>query len=212
MQGNTTTHVILCRHGESEGNREHRFGGHGPTPLTERGRAQAERTGRHLIASGIDVVYSSDLGRALETAQLICRQIGAISHASEALRERSVGELTGLTFDEARVRYPEVYAALLRREPDACPPGGESYLQCRARAAAFLEKILSDHAGRRILLVSHNITLHQLIFHILGIAPGAMSARLLFQVDNCALHRFEHKADGGWRIVALNERTHLTAL
>jgi probable phosphoglycerate mutase len=212
MQDKATTHIILCRHGESEGNRERRFGGHGATPLTDRGRAQAELTGTFLAHHDIDVVYSSDLARAVETAALICGKIGANSQLSTALRERSVGALTGLTFDEARDRYPDAYAALLRREPDACPPGGESYVQCRARAAAFLEQILSNHAGSRILFVSHNITLHQLIFHILGIAHNATSARLIFQVDNCALHHFERLEDGGWRIHALNERTHLSKL
>jgi probable phosphoglycerate mutase len=212
MQGNSTTHVILCRHGESQGNLEHRFGGHGATPLTERGRDQARSTGRYLSSERIDVVYSSDLGRATETAALICRELGTNSHASSALRERSVGELTGLTFDEARERYPEAYAALLRREPDACPPGGESYVQCRARAAAFLAQTLSAHAGSRILIVSHNLTLHQLIFHILGIELGALSARLSFQIDHCALHRFERLGDGNWRVVALNDRGHLGAI
>jgi probable phosphoglycerate mutase len=212
MQGNISTHVILCRHGETEGNVERRFGGHGATPLTERGRAQARATGRCLVDQRIDVVYSSDLCRASETAALICREIGGNSHAHAALRERSVGELTGLTFDEARDRYPEAYAALLRREPNACPPGGESYAQCRARAAAFLAETLARHAGSRILLVSHNIALHQLILHILGIELDAVSARLIFQIDNCALHRFERLADATWKVVALNERSHLGEL
>jgi probable phosphoglycerate mutase len=212
MQGNITTHVILCRHGETQGNLERRFGGHGATPLTERGREQARSTGRHLAGENVDVVYSSDLERAIETAALIGREIGQKSHASTALRERSVGELTDLTFDEARARYPEAYAALLRREPDACPPGGESYAQCRARAAAFLAQTLSDHAGARILIVSHNIALHQLIFHILGIELGAISARLSFQIDHCALHRFARLGDGTWQVVALNDRGHLGAI
>jgi probable phosphoglycerate mutase len=212
MQGNTTTHVILCRHGESQGNLERRFGGHGATPLTERGREQARCTGRCLASERIDVVYSSDLGRAIETAALICREIGANSHESTALRERSVGELTGLTFDEARERYPEAYAALLRREPNACPPGGESYAQCRVRVAAFLAHALSRHAGSRILLVSHNLTLHQLIFHILGIELGAFPPQLSLQIDHCALHRFEHQDDGTWRVIALNDRGHLSSL
>src|SRR3954465_3816953 len=102
-----STHIILCRHGESEGNRGRRFGGHGATPLTDRGREQARSAGKSLIGSGVDVVYSSDLPRAVETAQLICDEIQCGSKLSSALRERSVGQLTGLTFEEAQQRFPD---------------------------------------------------------------------------------------------------------
>jgi broad specificity phosphatase PhoE len=207
-----TTRVIFCRHGESEGNRDRRFGGHGPTPLTDHGRAQARAAGQRLARDGVDVLYTSDLARAAETAGLIGQALSLSPQVAPALRERSVGELTGLTFDEARERFPDAYAAMLRREPDACPPGGESYAQCRARAVALFEELLGRHAGTTILLVSHNLTLHQLIFHVLGIEYDERALRVYFQIDNCALHRFERHADGPWKVIALNERAHLDAL
>jgi probable phosphoglycerate mutase len=207
-----TTHVILCRHGESEGNRDRRFGGHGPTPLTDHGRAQARATGERLAQSGIDVAYASDLARAVETAALVCGALDVTPQVTPALRERSVGDLTGLTFEEARERFPEAYAALLRREPDACPPGGESYVQCRERSVALFEEVVARHVGHSILLVSHNLTLHQLIFHVLGIAYDARALHVYFQIDNCALHRFERQDGGPWKVTALNERAHLDDL
>lgn len=207
-----TTRVILCRHGESEGNRDRRFGGHGPTPLTDRGREQARAAGRRLAQEGVDVLYTSDLARAAETAALIAAALSLSPQVAPALRERSVGELTGLTFDEARERFPEAYAAMLRREPEACPPGGESYAQCRQRAVALFEELLERHAGATILLVSHNLTLHQLIFHVLGIEYDERELHVYFQIDNCALHRFERHAGAPWKVIALNERAHLDAL
>jgi len=200
------TTVIFCRHGETEGNREGRFGGHGPTPLTELGRQQARAAGRALARLGVDAIYSSDLVRAQQTAGLIGEVLGLTPQATPALRERSVGCLTGLTFDEARSRYPEVFEALLRREPESCPPGGESYVQCRQRATAFIQQTVARHAGSRLLFVSHQVTLLQLMEDMVASAGDTAETRPALKVDHCALHRFEQGAGGAWQVVALNER------
>jgi probable phosphoglycerate mutase len=204
-----STTVILCRHGESEGNRERRFGGQGPTPLTVNGRAQALATGQALARTGVDLIYTSDLPRAAETAALISQAMGVTPEATTALRERSVGQLTGLTFDEARIRFPEGYAALLRRDLEVSPPGGESVADCRLRAVTFLGQALARHQGARILLVSHYVTLHMLIRHVVGLEGSAIGSSVAFQVDNCALHRLEWIEASTWKVVALNERAHL---
>lgn len=209
MARRPATSLILCRHGESEGNRERRFGGHGPTPLTARGRAQGLAAGGALARTGIDVLYTSDLARAAETAALISQVTGVAPVPTAALRERSVGELTELTFEEAQRRFPAAYEALLRRESTACPPGGESVAQCGARATQFLEAVLVAHPGARIVLVSHNVTLHQLILHILGVKDPEESTRVFFQIDNCSLHRFELVRANLWKVISLNESGHL---
>jgi probable phosphoglycerate mutase len=205
---NHVTQLILCRHGESEGNRDRRFGGHGATPLTARGHAQGLAAGRSLVRAGVDLLYCSDLPRAEETAAAIGRITGLQAIATPELRERSVGDLTGLTFQEAQERFPEAYAMLLRREPEACPPGGESVLQCRERAVRFLDRVIAEHAGARIAFVSHYVTVYQLILHILG-AKTEGSARVFFQIDNCSLHRFELLQDNVWKVVGLNDISHL---
>src|SRR5262249_27603311 len=145
-----------------------------------------------------------------ETAALLAEAhgSGAPVQATDALRERSVGELTGLTFEEARERFPDAYAALMRRDASACPPGGETIGACRARAVGFFEQALAQHPSGRIVLVSHFATLQQLIAHIIGVEPWP-NARALFQVDNCALHRFERLEQGLYRVLALNDRAHL---
>jgi broad specificity phosphatase PhoE len=160
----------------------------------------------------VDVIYTSDLPRAAETAALISQTTGVTPEATTSLRERSVGELTGLTFDEARLRFPEGYAALLRRDPEVCPPGGESVSDCRLRAVTFLERVLVQHQGERILLVSHYVTLHMLIRHVVGLEGSAIGASVAFQVDNCALHRLERIESSTWKVVALNERAHLAGV
>jgi 2,3-bisphosphoglycerate-dependent phosphoglycerate mutase len=212
MSAAHNTRLIFVRHGQSEGNRERRFGGHGPTPLTELGRAQASATGRALASSGADFLYASDLARAVETAELIGAELGLSPVRSSALRERSVGELTGLTFEEAQQRYPDAYAAMMRREADACPPGGETYAQCRSRAVDFVEELAARHAGARIVIVSHHLTLYQLITHVFGLDGTSVRGRLIVQIDNCAVHTVDRLESGIWHVHGINERAHLAKL
>lgn len=207
-----TTPLLFCRHGQSEGNRDLRFGGHGPTPLTELGRAQARATGRALLGASVDLIYASDLARAFDTAALIGAELGLQPTLTPALRERSVGELTGLTFEEAQQRYPEAYAAMMRREADACPPGGETYGQCRSRAVAFMDEAIARHRGARILFVSHHLTIYQLLTHVFGLDGTLQRSKLILQIDNCALHRVDHLDAGLWHVWSLNDKHHLSQL
>lgn len=112
----TTTHVLLIRHGQSEGNAERRFGGHSATPLSARGHQQALATAEALASESISAIYSSDLRRAIETAQPLAKLKGLPVETSDAFRERSVGVMEGLTFEDAAEKHPEQYAALLHRD------------------------------------------------------------------------------------------------
>ncbi|HEY0407289.1 MAG TPA: histidine phosphatase family protein, partial [Pyrinomonadaceae bacterium] len=104
------------RHGQSQGNAEGRFGGHTATPLSPRGRKQAEATAHVLASEKINAIYSSDLPRAIETALPLARLTGLEIERTSAFRERSVGVMEGLTFEEAAGQHPEQYAALIRRD------------------------------------------------------------------------------------------------
>ena len=201
--------LVLVRHGESEGNRDRAFGGHGPTPLTEVGRRQAEAAAAAIFAGGaIEAIYSSDLPRAVETAAPLARLTGLVPSLTTALRERSVGELTGLTFEEAQRRFPAVWAAMLRRDPEWCPPGGESHRACSLRVGALLGELFARHPSGRLVLVSHGVTIDHLLRHFVGIAE-APTFRCLFHVDNCSIHRVQRRDDGLFRIAAINDVAHL---
>src|SRR4051812_22878278 len=96
-----TTRVLLVRHGQSQGNAEGRFGGHTATPLSARGCRQAAATAQALCSEPLSAIYSSDLPRAVETARPLSRLTGLEIQSREAFRERSVGVMEGLTFEEA---------------------------------------------------------------------------------------------------------------
>src|SRR5690242_11799752 len=90
-KNNPSTHILLVRHGQSEGNAERRFGGHTATPLSPRGLRQAHITAQALASESITAIYSSDLRRAVQTAAPLSKLTGVPVIATEAFRERSVG-------------------------------------------------------------------------------------------------------------------------
>ena len=143
------TNVLLIRHGQSKGNAERRFGGHTATPLSARGRNQAEATARTLKSESLTAIYSSDLARALETAKPLANMTGLTVQSTSAFRERDVGVMEGLTFEDAAQQHPEQYAALLRRDFDYVLSGGESYRQLLDRARQKLDEIIEDRGAVR---------------------------------------------------------------
>ena len=141
------TNVLLIRHGQSKGNAERRFGGHTATPLSARGRKQAEATARTLKSESLTAIYSSDLARAIETARPLANLTGLPINGTSAFRERGVGVMEGLTFEEAAEQHPEQYAALLRRDFEHVLTGGESYRQLLDRASARLDLAIEQNRG-----------------------------------------------------------------
>lgn len=204
-----TTHVVIIRHGQSQGNAEGRFGGHTDTPLSPRGRRQAKATARALAAEKFDAIYSSDLPRAIETATPLAQLTGAPLETTDALRERSVGVMEGLTFEEAAEQHPEQYQALLRRDFDHVLAGGESYRQTLDRASRKLDEAIAQHQGRRIALFAHTGTICILILHIMGALDAPELKPVWIATANCGIARFDLRDDGFVRCLALNDTRHL---
>ena len=207
-----TTRVLLIRHGQSQGNAERRFGGHSPTPLSALGRRQAEATARALVNERVTAVYSSDLLRAVETAEPLARAAGLEVMRTPALRERSVGLMEGLTFEEAAAAHPEEYAALLRRDFDRVLAGGESYRQLLDRAAAELDRAVGRHRGGTVALFSHTGTICILALHLMGALDAPHLKPVWLASSNCGVTRFSIDHGGLIRIEALNDTRHLGGL
>jgi broad specificity phosphatase PhoE len=208
----TTTRVLLIRHGQSQGNSERRFGGHTATPLSELGRAQAEATARALPAEGVTAIYSSDLLRAVQTAEPLALATGLSIEQTSAFRERSVGLMEGLTFEEAAAAHPEEYAALLRRDFEHVLAGGESYRQLLDRAASRLDRAIEENAGGTVAVFSHTGTICILILHLLGALDAPELRPVWIASANCGITRVELRSDGFVRVSALNDTRHLTGV
>ncbi|HYP52996.1 MAG TPA: histidine phosphatase family protein [Pyrinomonadaceae bacterium] len=206
------TRVLLVRHGQSQGNAERRFGGHTPTPLSELGRAQAGATARALSAEGVTAIYSSDLLRAAETAEPLARATGLEVRLTEAFRERGVGLMEGLTFEEAAAAYPEEYAALLRRDFEHVILGGESYRQLLDRAARELDRAVAEQRGGTLAVFSHTGTICILALHLMGALDAPRLRPVWISSANCGVTRFSLQDDGFTRVVAVNDTRHLAGL
>jgi broad specificity phosphatase PhoE len=207
-----TTHVLLIRHGQSQGNAEGRFGGHTDTPLSARGRRQAEATAKALASEKFTTIYSSDLKRAVETATPLARLTGAPLEASDAFRERSVGVMEGLTFEEAAEQYPEQYAALLHRDFEHVLQGGESYRQTLDRASRRLDEAIEKHKGGRLAVFTHTGAICILILHLMGALDSPELKPVWIATSNCGISRFDLREDGFVRVLALNDTRHLIGI
>ena len=207
-----TTNVLLVRHGQSKGNAERRFGGHTATPLSARGRKQAEATARTLKAESLTAIYSSDLARAVETARPLSNLTRLPINDTSAFRERSVGVMEGLTFEDAAQQHPEQYAALLRRDFEHVLTGGESYRQLLDPAWHKLDEIIEENRGGKIAVFSHTGTICILALHLMGALDSPELKPVWIASSNCGISRFELRADGFVRVLNLNDTSHLAGL
>jgi len=207
-----STQVLLIRHGQSEGNAAGRFGGHTATPLSQRGRKQALATAHALAAESLTAIYSSDLPRATETAAPLAKLIKVKIQATEAFRERSVGVMEGLTFEEAAQKHPDQYAALLRRDFEHVLSGGESYRQLLDRAARKLDEVIETHKGGRIGVFSHTGTICILVLHLMGALDAPELKAVWIASSNCGISRFDLREDGFVRVLTVNDTRHLVGL
>jgi len=149
------TELILIRHGETDWNRELRFQGHIDVPLNDTGHEQARRLGARLADEAVDHLISSDLMRAQQTAAPAARLLELEIVPSVALREQHFGIVEGMRADEIQSRHPRAWEDWLKFHEDNAMPEGESPRQFHARIMEALGAIGVQHAGRRVLVVTH---------------------------------------------------------
>lgn len=203
------TRLYLVRHGQSAGNAEGRFGGHGPTPLSELGQQQAALTAHALFKEKINVIYSSDLLRAVQTAEPLAKLLNIEINPTKDFRERHVGVLEGLTFDEARAQYPKDYFALVNREVAHVITSGESYRQLLDRTTETLNEILRKHRGEKIAIFAHTGTICFLTLYLMGAIHRRTRNTPWLVTSNCGINRFEFRGRNNIRVLAVNDTRHL---
>ena len=162
-----TTTILLARHGESDWNRSKRWQGFADRPLTDLGRQQASELAKRLEDSELDAVYSSDLQRARETAQIVAQTKGLDVQTTPDLREVDVGSWSGLTRAEAEERHPEQYARWLQGGEGW--EDGETYDQLGERVVRAIRRIAKAHEGERVLVVAHGGTIRAIHAAALGV-------------------------------------------
>ena len=163
------TTLILVRHGETEWNVERRVQGQIDSLLTARGRTQARRAAERLAEMNVRAVYSSDAGRARETAELIAAPHGLTVAVRPALRERSYGILEGKTMQEAARDDTGWLEAWLADRLRLAPPEGETQPELSQRVMPALREIVAAHAGEQVVVSTHGGPVKSAVFEILQI-------------------------------------------
>ena len=199
------THLLAIRHGETEWNSQGRFQGHLNSVLNREGRAQAEALGERLARERFDLLLSSDLGRALQTAGAIAIRTGHEIVVEPRLRERRMGIFQGLTPAEVQARYPDDYARFRSRDPDYVIPEGESARQLFERSVACFTELAERHAGLTLATVTHGGVLAMLYRHATGMP---LDAPRDFHLHNTGVNRFRHRL-GAWQLQSWGEVGHL---
>lgn len=180
----------FVRHGESEANAARRFAGRTDSPLTQRGREQAEAVAEVLAKTPFDRIVSSPLSRCRDTALLIARRHQLPVDLEPDLVEIDVGEKTGSPFDEVS-GLPE-----WRDDGFVAWPRGETLDQVLSRAHRVITRIAAESAGERVLVVGHGGVTRILMSHFLGLLPRldrspATNTNLSIVVSDGVTHRVE---------------------
>lgn len=163
------TRVIFVRHGETLWNHSKRYQGHSDIPLNEKGLQQAKMVAQRLKNESIRAVYSSDLTRAVQTAEAIAEPHSLQTVALPELREVNFGLWEGLRYEEIMAAWPEVLSAIYSRPGTDRIPGGESFYEVQERTARGLKKCIAGHSEETIVIVSHGGTMRVLLCDALGL-------------------------------------------
>ena len=208
----TATKLFLVRHGQSAGNAAGRFGGHSPTPLSDLGFEQARLTAEALAKENVNVIYSIDLLRAVQTAEPLSKLTGIPIITKPEFRERNVGVLEGLTFDESKSEFPNDYYALVNRNIHHVITEGESYSNLLDRIKGELRDIIRRHRGERVAIFTHTGALCFMTLHLIGAIHRNTKQTPWIVTSNCGINRFEIRGPRNIRVLALNDTRHLTQI
>jgi ribonuclease H / adenosylcobalamin/alpha-ribazole phosphatase len=200
------TRFLLLRHGQTELSRERRYSGRGNPALTDIGRRQADAAAQFLAQQGgIDAVITSPLQRAYDTAATAAKALGLDVTVDHDLIETDFGGWEGLTFGEAAERDPEQHRRWLR-DTGVAPPDGESFDSVADRVRRAQARIINEHSGSTVLVVSHVTPIKTLLRMALDAGPGILYR---LHLDLASLSIAEFYPDGVASVRLVNQTAYL---
>ncbi|MEU7828593.1 MULTISPECIES: bifunctional RNase H/acid phosphatase [unclassified Nonomuraea] len=201
------TSLLLLRHGETPLSVDRRFSGLGDAELTAKGLAQASAAAERLSREPyhLDVIVSSPLKRARQTAEAVAQRTGLAVEADDDLREVDFGAWEGHTFTEVQRGWPAELAAWLA-DPTIAPPDGESFEAVAERVRRAEERLVERYEGRTVLIVSHVTPIKTLLRFALMAPPEALYR---MHLDLACLSLIEHYTDGQSVVKSFNDTFHL---
>lgn len=201
------TRLILIRHGQSVSNLKDKFAGQTDVQLTDLGREQGRITGEFLKNEKIDVVYSSMLTRAYETA---CYT--AMHHNLTVIKDAGVNEVDGglwenLTYPEIKENFPEQYHIWHTDLGHNFCEQGESVAQVRDRVYAAIERIAKKHEGQTVAIGTHGLALRAFILKVLNLSLDEMQQKTKW-ASNASVTYVDYE-DGKFTLIKYGEDKHL---
>lgn len=189
------TNLVLVRHGQSLWNLENKFTGWVDIELSELGIEEAKKAGQALKEFKFDVVFTSVLKRAINTADIISDIIGYNGKfiKNEALNERHYGDLQGLNKDDIGRQYGQEQLQIWRRSYDTPPPNGESLFDTQNRVIPYYKSEIEPllKSNKNVLIVAHGNSLRSLFMHLENISKEDIvnlniptAAPYLYEFDN----------------------------
>lgn len=200
-----TNTIYIVRHGQTEWNLLGKTQGHGNSDLTPKGIEQAELLADSMTKYPIDYIYSSDLGRAYQTAEIIGNKLSIEVEKTEALREMNFGTWEGRIIKDIIEEDPELYK-MWRNEPHLAKiPQGEKLSQIKERTDAFIKEINEKYDGKHIVLVTHSLCARIMLLSFLD-----SDVKNIYRINqaNTALNIIELR-DYGPVVMKMNDTTHI---
>jgi broad specificity phosphatase PhoE len=197
--------LVIVRHGETEWNVQHKVMGQLDSPLTAKGIQQAKAIGDRLRRLKFTSLYSSDLGRAVQTANIIAEICGKKIIFDAELREWNMGIFEGLTVSEMHEKFPQERQDYEQIGDEYIIPEGESLAQCRARGFRVLNAIAERHSDETVVVVTHGCVLMGFFEMVLDLRSGNTWR---FKLDNANFCTFEYVKER-WSLVVWNDVSHL---
>lgn len=202
--------IYIVRHGETQWNIEKRMQGWGNSNLTDLGIKQATLLGKSLLPTDFIKVFSSPLGRAIDTTNHIIGDRNLDITICEDFKEMGFGHWEGVNPSKLRLEYPEQYSNFWSNAHKYSPAGGETFEAVHNRVISGIHYIASANQEGNILLVTHGMIIQVLLLHIKGLPLERLWDRPV--VHAASLTVIEVDSDFNMRIIKEDEITHLENL
>lgn len=194
--------IILWRHGNTDFNNEGRIQGQADVPINERGRAQAVAAAPRLAALEPDLLISSDLSRAWDTAAALANETGLPVEREPRLRERSFGLWQRLLMADVKVRFPDSYARWVAGDPSP-GDGLESLTELGKRVSDVIREVHERNPDGLSVLITHGGSVRWGIASLLGWPEDA--ALDLGPIGNCHWCELGYRSERrGWQLLVHN--------
>jgi len=201
--------LLLVRHGETTWNQENRWQGQADVPLSETGRFQAHRLAQRLVAEGrkIQAMYTSDLSRAAQTAEILGAILGMRPAPDLMWREMDIGVWSGLTTAEVIARHTVEWERL-RAGEDLPRGGGETFAEFQSRLVRGAWRLLEKHTGEDVAIVTHGGAVRAFLLSCRKLPMNQF--REIDKIGNTGLSEVTIFANGEAVIHSVNDTRHLS--